>query len=83
MVVMVVVSAVEMAHTPVVTVVTVLVWALCWTCGKRVMNHLLDVLQVRSVERNVTGFSTARQPAPCGLKSTIIAPASKNKPLNY
>ncbi|EAP90217.1 hypothetical protein OA2633_08384 [Oceanicaulis sp. HTCC2633] len=38
MVVMVVVSAVpETAHTPAVTVETVVVRASCWTCGKRVM----------------------------------------------
>ena len=33
-------------------------------------DHLLDVLQVRSVDFTVTGFSTLRQPGLCGLKTT-------------
>jgi hypothetical protein len=46
-------------------------------------DHLLNVLQVRSVERTVTGFSTPRQPSPCDRKSTIVMPTSKKQPLNY
>ena len=46
-------------------------------------DHLLDVLQLRSVERTVTGFSTPRQPSPCDRKSTIVTPTSKKQPLNY